>query len=56
MGRGNPDGLAPVKVRVTDIPVDHEVKMKDFTAWLDRRGDSPRDVIDRKKIRSILNL
>jgi hypothetical protein len=23
-----PEGLTPVKVRVTDIPVDHEVKMK----------------------------
>lgn len=27
---GIPDGFAPVKVRVTDVPVKHEVKMKDF--------------------------
>jgi hypothetical protein len=53
---GIPDGFAPVKVRVMDIAVDHEVKMKDFTQWLDRRGNSPRDVMDRKKIRDILGL
>jgi hypothetical protein len=53
---GIPDGFALVKVRVTDIPIDHEVKMKDFLAWVERRGNSPRDVIDRKKIRAILNL
>jgi hypothetical protein len=53
---GIPDGFAPVKVRVTDIPVEHEVKLKDFTQWLERRADSPRDVIDRQKIREILGL
>jgi hypothetical protein len=53
---GIPDGFAPVKVRVLDIPVDHEVKMKDFTSWLDRRGNSPKEAMDRKKIRGILGL
>jgi hypothetical protein len=47
---GIPDGFASVKVRVLDIRVDHEVKMKDFTSWLDRRGNSPKEVMDRKKI------
>lgn len=53
---GIPDGFAPVRVRVMDIAVEHEVKMKDFTQWLDRRGNSPRDVMDRKRIRDILGL
>jgi hypothetical protein len=53
---GIPDGFAPVKVRVMDIVVEHEVKMKDFTQWLDRRGISPKDVMDRKRIREILGL
>jgi hypothetical protein len=51
-----PDGFSPVKVRVTDIPVDHEVKLRDFTNWLDRRGNTPKEVMDRKKIRDILGL
>jgi hypothetical protein len=54
--RGIPDGFKPVRVRVTDIPVDHEVQLKDFTNWLERRGNSPKEVTDRKKIRDILGL
>ena len=53
---GISDGYQPVRVRVTDIPVDHEVKLKDFTKWLETRGNSPKDVMDRKKIRDILHL
>jgi hypothetical protein len=36
--------------------VDHEVKLKDFTQWLERQGNTPKDVTDRKKIRQILGL
>ena len=46
---GIPDGFAPVRVRVTDVPVEHEVKMKDFKQWIERRGNTPKDVMDRKK-------
>ena len=53
---GIPDGFAPVKVRVVDIPVEHEVKMKDFKQWIERRGNTPKDVMDRKKIREILGI
>jgi hypothetical protein len=53
---GIADGFCAVKVRVMDVPVDHEVKLKDFTNWLDRRGTSPKEVMDRKKIRDILGL
>ncbi len=51
-----PDGLQPVKVRVLDMPVDYEVWLRDFTKWLERRGNSPREVMDRKRIRAILQL
>jgi hypothetical protein len=53
---GVPDGFTPVKVRITDVPIEHEVKMKDFTQWLDRLGNSPKAVMDRVKIREILGL
>ena len=54
--RGIPDGFNPVKVRVTDVPVDHEVKLKDFMAWLDRNSRSTRETMDRLKIREILGV
>lgn len=53
---GLPEGLAPVRVAVTSIPVEHSVKIRDFTRWVERRGGSPRDVADRDRIRSILGL
>jgi hypothetical protein len=53
---GIPNGFATVKVKVVDIPVEHDVKLKDFTSWLNRLGDSPKGVIDRQKIREILQL
>jgi hypothetical protein len=45
-----------VKVSVSDIRVVHEVKLVDFSKWLDRTGVSPREVSDRKRIRSILGM
>jgi hypothetical protein len=45
-----------VKVSVADVRVEHEVKLGDFSKWLDRTGVSPREVSDRKRIRSILGL
>jgi hypothetical protein len=53
---GIPDGFNPVTVRVMDVPVEHQVQLRDFTKWLDRQGNTPRDVIDRKKIREIMGL
>jgi hypothetical protein len=49
-------GLNMVKVSVTDVRVEHEVKLMDFTKWLDRTGGSPREVNDRHRIRSILGM
>jgi len=53
---GIAQGFNPVRVRVTDVPVEHEVKLMDFTKWLERKGGSPREVSDRNKIREILQL
>jgi hypothetical protein len=50
------DGFRPIKVLVFDVKAEYEVRLKDFMAWLDRRGNSPKEVIDRKKIRSILGI
>jgi hypothetical protein len=53
---GIAQGLNPVKVRVTNVAVEHEVKLMDFTKWLERDGGSPREMTERKRIRSILGM
>jgi hypothetical protein len=53
---GIAQGLNPVTVQVMNIPVKHEVKLMDFTKWLDRIGGSPREMTDRKRIRAILGM
>ena len=45
-----------VKVSVADVRVEHEVKMTEFTKWLDRPGGSPREMIQRQKVRSMLGM
>jgi hypothetical protein len=54
-GKWKPNGFIPVKVRV-ETGAEYAVKLGDFTRWLDRRGNTPREVIDRKRIREILGL
>jgi hypothetical protein len=53
---GIAQGLNVVKVSVADVRVEHEVKLLDFTKWLERPGGSPREVSDRQRIRSILGM
>jgi hypothetical protein len=53
---GIAQGLNPVTVQVTNVPVRHEVRLMDFTKWLERDGGSPREITDRKRIRSILGI
>jgi len=50
------DGLNVVRVSVVPVRVEHEVKMMDFTKWLERKGGSPREMCDRHRIRSILGM
>ena len=49
---GIAQGLNVVKVSVADVRVEHEVRLMDFTKWLERAGGSPREVSDRHKIRA----
>jgi hypothetical protein len=53
---GIPEGLNPVKVCVTDIPIEHTVTMKDFARWLNSTGLSPKDEMSRYKIKEILGM
>jgi len=50
------EGHGVVKVSVSDVRVEHEVKLGDFTKWLETKGRSPRDVMQRQKIREILGM
>ena len=46
-----------VKVSVADVRVEHQVKLADFTQWLEKPGaKSPREMIQRQKLRSILGM
>ena len=59
-GNGWVAGIAQglvVKVSVADIRIEHDVKLSDFTKWLDRSGGiSPREVSERQRIRAILGM
>ena len=46
-----------VKVSVADVRVEHQVKLSDFTQWLEKPGaKSPREMIQRQRLRSILGM
>lgn len=51
-----PQGLNCVQVQVTNVPVKHEVRMRDFVAWLERASGSPRELSYRKRIKTILGM
>src|ERR1700676_339590 len=54
---GIAQGLNIVKVSVADVRVEHEVKLGDFTKWLEKTGgSSPREVTQRQRLRSILGM
>jgi hypothetical protein len=42
-----------LEVRLTNVVVEHEVRLTGFTKWLDRNGGSPEEMNDRTRIRSI---
>ena len=46
---GIAQGLNVVKVSVASVPVEHQVRMQDFTNWLERKGGSPREMADRER-------
>ena len=45
-----------VKVSVAEVRVEHQVKIADFTKWLERPGRTPREITQRQKIRGILGM
>jgi hypothetical protein len=51
-------GLAAIRGSewVADVRVEHEVKLMEFTKWLERDGGSPRETSDRYRIRAILGM
>jgi hypothetical protein len=51
-----PEGHNLIKVAVAEVPVVHQVKAIEFAKWLERAGGSPRDVIQRHKVRAILGM
>jgi hypothetical protein len=51
---GIAQGLNVVKVSVADVRVEHEVKLMEFTKWLEKDGGSTRERSDRQRIRTIL--
>jgi hypothetical protein len=53
---GIPGGLNTVHVSVANVRVDYEVKMADFERWLEKPGKSPREVVERQRIRAILGM
>ena len=53
---GIADGLNVARVSVTNVPIEHSVPIKDFNAWLNRPGRSPREVSARYRIREILGV
>jgi hypothetical protein len=53
---GIADGLNVARVSVTNVPIEHCVKFKDFNKWLAREGGSPREVSARYRIREILGI
>jgi len=50
------EGLNAVRVSVTNVPVEHCVKIQDFNTWLRRDGGTPRERADRSRIREILGI
>jgi len=53
---GIAQGMNVVKVSVANVPVQHEVRLQEFTKWLQKPGGSPREVSERKRLRQILGM
>jgi hypothetical protein len=49
-------GVNVARVSVADVRIEHEVRLGDFSRWLNRTSGSPREVSDRQKIRTILGV
>ena len=46
-----------VRVSVSDVHVEHHVRLADFAQWLEKPGaKSPRELVQRKRARSVLGM
>jgi hypothetical protein len=46
-----------IKVSVAEVRVQHQVRLPDFIKWLERtNGRSPREIVQRQRLRSILGM
>jgi hypothetical protein len=45
-----------VKVTVTNVSIEHVVRVQDFSKWVHREGGTPRGRADRSRIREVLGL
>ncbi|HXX20510.1 MAG TPA: hypothetical protein VEJ46_13990 [Candidatus Acidoferrum sp.] len=45
-----------VTVEVGEAPVEHNVKLAEFNKWVRKDGGSPRDVVQRGRVREILGM
>jgi hypothetical protein len=50
------EGANTIEVSVTEVHVAHAVRFGDFKNWIDWTGGSPRDVVQRGRVREILGL
>lgn len=53
-GIGRP--MDTVTVSVESVPVEHRVRIGEFTKWLERSATSPAEVARKRKVREILGL
>jgi hypothetical protein len=49
-------GLNVARVSVSNIPIEHCVNLEDFNKWLNREGRSPREIMNRYRIKEILGI
>jgi|SRR5215469_4003008 len=45
-----------VTVSVKSVPMEHQVRISEFTKWLERSPTNPAEVIRKQKVREILGL
>ena len=54
MGSKIGDGLTTVTIVAQQPTIRHEIKIKDFLSWLDRKSGSPAEVILRGRVEKLL--
>ena len=51
-----PEGFNVVKVAVSEVPIEHSVQVGKFNEWVRQQGRSPREIMDRQRVREILGI